>query len=96
MTSSLGGDRRLRYGKNVTSIRSNAVANTSSKSGTEVLVSRSNSQDSNQMIIRQTMTCEVHYEEDNELGVPRMGSTAPDNDSIDFASPDHMAKKHGW
>jgi hypothetical protein len=97
MTSSVGGDRRLRYGKNVTSIRSNAVAHPSAKSASDDLVSRSNSQDSNQMIIRQTMTCEVHYEEDHELGNPRLGSTAQDNDSIDFASPpEHLAKRQGW
>jgi hypothetical protein len=93
MTSSVGGERRLRYGKNVTSIRSNAIA---PKSASDVLVSRSNSQDSNQMIIRQTMTCEVHYEEEGELGTPRLGSTARDNDSIDFAPPEHMAKRQGW
>jgi hypothetical protein len=98
--SMASSDRRLRYGKNVTSIRSNNVvpSKSASTSPIDILVGRSNShssQDSNQMIIRQTMTCEVHYEEE-DLSLPRMGSTAQDNDSIDFASPDVLAKRQGW
>jgi len=71
------------YGKNVTHIRSNA----NQKSPKSDHVERSNSQSSNdskQMIIRQTMTCEVHYEDEERK---RNGSMY--EDSIDFASPAH-------